>query len=566
MAVHGYVTHANRSRRWVGLLFLLYVLSFELIGTAALTFFLLFIDPEHTILTDPLGYALRYALPIALLSGFMFARLYRGHAKAVTDALDVQIVTRFEEQRFVTIAEQSCTALGVRFPRFGIIEAPEPNALTVGEGPSAGLMVATRGLLDRLDDDELAAVFAHEASHIRQGDTQILAVNHALMRTAVLWQLNNPLRIEQWQQLLLLVLLPPMLILLLAGGMITMLSIELARFARRGIKLSRDHVADGEAVRVTHFPEALVSALRKVGGRSAFGGSRRYEGLLFDGPADHEGGTHPALHERLKSIETLGSDLMSGDRQRRDTRAPARPRFGVRGACSSGTIYPTNAEGRPLHKPPTPTLRLFALRFIDPDAYRQWREATIAWWEWRSSDRRNLFGITPKMVIPVAAVCVFSIVFWWPRDNDVGKFAQTFSPSAFVRVVQTMNSGPDCTGPSYPDGLCPGYDYSPAQLAAKRRQSQVSAERPRSEGPPDSGSTFFMSLFIVTALLVGIFRPSLLKRLYGVVDATPEQLGNRSALPSPLPPELMPTPTMRTAAGPTAGGPQPGSRFGRKPT
>lgn len=552
MAVHGYVAHASRSRRFAGLLFLLYVLAFELVGTAALTLFLLILDPEHTILTNPLGYALRYALPIALLSTLMFLALYRGHAKAVIDGLDVHLVTRAEEPRFVTIAEQSCTALGVRFPRFGVIEVPGANALTVGEGSSAGLMVATRGLLDCLDDDELAAVFAHEASHIRQGDTRILGVNHALMRTAVLWQLNNPLRIEQWQQLLVLVLLPPMLVMLLAGGMITMLSLELARLARRGIKLSRDHVADGEAVRVTHFPDALLSALRKVSGRSAFVGSRRYEGLLFDGPADHEGGTHPALHERLKWIAALGGELMSDARQRRDTRTADRPRFSARKTQASRTIYPIDAEGRPLQQPPTPTLRLLALRFTDPDAYRQWREATISWWEWRSSDRRNLLGITPKMVIPVAAVCVFSAVFWWPRDNDVGKFADTFSPAAFVRVVQVMNSGPSCTGPSYPDGLCPGYEYSPAQLTAKRRQAEVSASVPRSDGPPDSGATFFMSLFIVTALLVGIFRPSLLKRLFGVVDATPEQLGARTVFPSPRAPDPTPTaapPVSRTGFG-----------------
>ena len=554
MAVHGYVSHASSSRRFAWMLFLLYVLAFELVGTAALTLLLLIFDPEHTILTNPAGYTLRYAIPIALLSAVMFVRLYRGHAKAITDALDIRLVTRNEEPRFFAIAEQSCTALGVRFPRFGIIESPEPNALTVGEGPSAGLMVATRGLLDRLDDDELAAVFAHEASHIRQGDTRILAVNHALMRTAVIWQLNNPLRIEQWQQLLVLVLLPPMLILLLAGGMITMLSIELARFARRGIKLSRDHVADGEAVRVTHFPAALLSALRKVGGRSSFVGSRRFEGLLFDGPADHEGGTHPALQERMKWIEKLGGELLDGARHRRDTRAAVRPGFGVQPSQGSRTIYPTDAEGRPLTQPPTPTLRLLALRLTNPDAYRQWREATIAWWEWRSSDRRNLFGITPKMVIPVAAVCVFSAVFWWPRDNDVGKFAQTFSPTAFVRVMETMNSGPDCAGPSYADGLCPGYDYSSGQLAAKRRQAEASAKRPKSGGPPDGGTTFFMSFFIVAFVLVGIFKPSLLKRLAGVVDATPRHFGDRSAFPLPPPHDRVPT----------AAAPPPATGFGRK--
>jgi len=52
------------------------------------------------------------------------------------------------------------------------------------------LIAVTRGLLDTLDDDELAAVLAHEASHIRHGDTKLLAANHALMRTAVVLQMQ----------------------------------------------------------------------------------------------------------------------------------------------------------------------------------------------------------------------------------------------------------------------------------------------------------------------------------------------------------------------------------------
>ena len=471
MAAKGYITNAASSRRFAGSLLVLYVLAFELIGGVALTIFLLLLDPEHTIVTNPVGYVLRYGLPIALVSALIFLRLYRGHAKAVAAALEVRMVTRANEPRFVDVAEQACTTLGVRFPRFGLIETPEPNALTVGEGPSAGLMVATRGLLDRLDDDELAAVFAHEASHIRQGDTRIFAANHALMRTAVLWQVNNPLRIEDWRQLVLLVLLPPFLVLLLAGGAVTMLSLGIARFARRGIKLSRDHVADGDAVRVTHFPEALLSALNKVGGRGAFPGSSRVEGLLFDGPADQEGGSHPAVSVRLKTIHELGKSLLDDSRQRRDTRVLSGPRF-QQPRPQPRTLYPTDSAGRPLQQPPTPTVRQMALRFTDPEAYCQLQQATIAWWEWRISDRRNVFGITPRMVIPVAAACVFSLVFWWPGDNDLSKFGSSLDPSAIVELGQGVTSGPFCTGPSYSDGRCPEYDYSAAQIEAQQKQEK----------------------------------------------------------------------------------------------
>ncbi|WP_114228269.1 MULTISPECIES: M48 family metallopeptidase [Sphingomonas] len=533
MAAKGYVSHAAASRRFAGLLLLLYVLSFELIAAFALTLVLLLVDPEHTILTNPLGYLLRYGLPVALLSAFMFWRLYRHHAEAVARMLDVRTVTCAEEPRFVTIAEQACTTLGVRFPRFGVIEAGEANALTVGEGPAAGLMVATRGLLDRLDDDELLAVFAHEASHVRQGDTRILAANHALMRTALLWQVNNPFRIEQWQQLLLVILLPPMLLLLLAGGGVTMLSLALARLARRGIKLSRDHVADVEAVRVTHYPEALLSALDKVHRRGAFAGSTRVEGLLFDGPADFEGGSHPGIAERLTAIRALGAGLMDPGRSRRDTRAPVRRRFGVAAPQEQRRVlYPADADGRPLQQPPTPTLQLLALRFTDPDAYRQWQQAQLAWWEWRGSDRRNLLGIKPKLIIPVAMAVVFSLVFWWPRDGDLGHAVRTFSPGAMVEWARTADSGPFCEGPSYPDGLCPGYDYSPAQRAAKQAEMAKRKEAAANPGPPDLGAApLLMFLFIAGMIGLSIFRPDLLKRGFGLVDATSEQLGDRNWKP-----------------------------------
>src|SRR5689334_11296608 len=144
MAVHGYITHAAHNRRCTAWLVLAYLLSFQVIGAFVLTLPLLQYDTENTILSNPAGYALRYALPIALLAAFIFWRMYAGHAKAVTQALGVRIVSRQDEPRFVQIAEEQCTALGVRLPRFGVIEASEPNAVTVGEGPTRGLIAVTR--------------------------------------------------------------------------------------------------------------------------------------------------------------------------------------------------------------------------------------------------------------------------------------------------------------------------------------------------------------------------------------------------------------------------------------
>jgi Zn-dependent protease with chaperone function len=455
MAVHGYITHAAHNRRCTAWLILGYIAAFELIGAFALIMPLLNLDHEHTILSNPLGYAVRYAIPIAAAAGFMFWVMYRGHAKAVTHALGVRIVSRQDEPRFVHLAEEQCTALGVRLPRFGIIEADEPNAVTVGEGPARGLIAVTRGLLDQLDDDELATVLAHEASHIRQGDTKLLAANHALMRTAVILQTHNPLRFENWRQMIIPVLIPPMLLILLAGSAATMFSMRLARAARRGLKLSRDYVADGEAIRVTHFPEALASAIAKVGGRGAFCGSYRVEGMLFDGPADHEGGSHPAINDRIDAINTLGRELMNPARLRRDSRVPARPVFGRRPRAVA-TNYPLDASGRPLQEPRPPKGGSLWLFLTDREAFWQWQNACIAWQEWRPGDRRNAIGLAPKLIIPLGATCVVLLFLYWPANGNFSGLMSRFNPADMVELARMTHSGPFCVGPSYPDKRCPG--------------------------------------------------------------------------------------------------------------
>lgn len=585
----GYVTHAAQNRRRLTRYVLCYIAAFQLIGAFALTVPLLIFDPLHTILSDPAGYALRYAAPLGLISALIFRHIYLGHVDAVCALVDIRDVTRAEEPRFVTIAEEQCTALGVRAPRFGVIEVDALNALTVGEGPARGLIAVTRGLLERLDDDELAAVLAHEASHIRNGDTRVLSANHALMRTAVMLQVNNPLRIEDWRQLMIPLFLPPFLPILIAGSTATMLALRMAAGARHDIKLSRDHIADGEAVRMTHFPEALVSALEKIRGHGHFEGSRRIEALLFDGPSDHDGGSHPPIADRIAAITALGRDLIAPGRARKDTRGPAavRPRFGARPKAVLAHAYACDEEGRPLEQPPIPSLSMHMLRFTDPPAYRRWNEALFAWYEWRTSDQRNVLGLTPKMLIPFVAVSAFLLVFHWPTDNDPAKFVNTFSPVKMAQVFDMVKAtGPTCEGPSYPDGKCGGTFSQTSKPARSQRPNPWSSSAPadtaaaiqsgtiagddRDSGPPDA----FIPSLMVVGLFVAIFAQKQLRQLFAVVEDLTEQAGRTmAAQPDARPRErrttLSPQPQVHTAPPPEPA-PRivpprpPGGGFGRK--
>jgi heat shock protein HtpX len=446
----GYVTHAKENRQQLWLVLALYALSIQLIGGLVAMLFIGVFDPANQLLVNPIGYFARYGLPMSLVGVAMFIWLYRAHADDIVKKLDIVPTSRIDEPRFVRVAEEQCIALGVRVPRFGIIETPEPNALAVGEGPSRGLIAVTRGLLDELDDDELGAVIAHEASHIRNGDTKVLAANHALMRTAVHLQVNNPLRFEDWRQLLLPLVLPPFMLIMLLSGMITMTSMQIARMARRGLKLSRDHIADGEAVRVTHRPDALHSALMKIGGRGAFAGSSRFDELLFDGRADGEGATHPAVVDRLTAISTLGRDLMTPGRPRRDTRTnvPVQARAPLFGR----KIDPRQFRAKPpvepkIMKPMELTNdELTKLMFNDWKGYKLHIAQCTAWYEWRESDKRNFLGLKPEMRLPVAGMVALLLTLYWPSDGDYARFAYRFSPSAWSNLMGSDSGGTFCSG------------------------------------------------------------------------------------------------------------------------
>lgn len=441
MAAIGYVTLAAENRKRLLQVLGLYVLAIEMIGGLVATFFLIAIDPAHIMLVDPPGYFLRYGIPMAMIGAALFYWIYNGHAAAVEKSLAVVNPSRVDEPRFVTIAERECIALGVRVPRLGIIEVPQPNALAVGEGPSRGLIAVTRGLLDQLDDEELAVVIAQQAAHIRNGDTQVLAANYALMRTAVLLQVNNPLRFEDWRQLLVPVLLPPMLLIMLLSGMITKASMGLARMARRSVKLSRFHVADADAVRVTHRPDALYSALVKIGGKGAFTGSQAFDDLLFDGRSDSDGGTHPAVVDRLQTISRLGGAMMRPGRPRQDTRGQdlrgesTRPTFGRKLDPAAFRAPPIPPAEKPRKPRQLNQDELLKLMLTDWKTYKEYIAACNNYYEWRESDQRDFLGLKPNMRIPVAAVAAFMMVLYWPSDGNVQTMINRFSPAFFTHMM-----------------------------------------------------------------------------------------------------------------------------------
>ncbi|MCK6460355.1 MAG: M48 family metalloprotease, partial [Planctomycetes bacterium] len=85
------------------------------------------------------------------------------------------------ELRLQNAAEEMAIAAGIPAPRLHVVEDPSLNAFACGARDRSAIVV-TRGLLERLDRDELQGVLAHETAHIRNGDTLLMTALFGLSR------------------------------------------------------------------------------------------------------------------------------------------------------------------------------------------------------------------------------------------------------------------------------------------------------------------------------------------------------------------------------------------------
>lgn len=78
------------------------------------------------------------------------------------------------ETRLYNVVEEMQIAAGLRYmPKVYIIEADYMNAFASGYSEKSAMVAITRGLMQKLNRDELQAVMAHEISHIRHLDIKL---------------------------------------------------------------------------------------------------------------------------------------------------------------------------------------------------------------------------------------------------------------------------------------------------------------------------------------------------------------------------------------------------------
>lgn len=72
--------------------------------------------------------------------------------------------------RLLDVIDKMAQQRGIKTPEVGIYPSPDANAFATGATQNSALIAFSSGILERLSDEEIAAVAGHEMTHITNGD------------------------------------------------------------------------------------------------------------------------------------------------------------------------------------------------------------------------------------------------------------------------------------------------------------------------------------------------------------------------------------------------------------
>ena len=322
----GWVEYNNT--RSLGLLFG-FVLLIQPLAAISLLLPLIYIDPAHAPWYHWGGYAARYVPLITLAAASVFAVQMWWHVKTVRRAVSFRFVDNEDEPRLCALVEPLCIAAGIFTPYVGVIDSPAMNAFACGVSARTSVIVFTRGIIDGLDDDELASVIAHELMHIRNGDARLIAAANVFLRNLALLDRSSGWKPRRYRQVAALLFVPALFVIYLGMALLSHLCLRLGFASRLLISSSREFIADAEAVRLTQHPAAFISAMQRIQGNSVIGGlPPEQDAMMFDGVTQGRLATHPRIIDRIQAIAATTGQMALDARPRRDTRGAATLRPG----------------------------------------------------------------------------------------------------------------------------------------------------------------------------------------------------------------------------------------------
>jgi heat shock protein HtpX len=240
-----------------------------------------------------------------------------------------QVESKDEAPELWRTVENLAITAGLPMPRLFIVPDDSPNAFAAGRKPEQAVVAVTSGLLERLDDEELEGVLAHEISHVRNYDVRLMTYAAVLAGSIALIS-----------QIFLRGLIfgggggrergggNPIVLAVVVVGLV--LAPIAAVVIQTAISRRREYVADASAVELTRYPQGLAAALRTISGQeipSARLSNQAIAHLMITQPLGARGkvsrlfSTHPPMEDRVARLDAMAA----GDVHRHGQPTPEPP-------------------------------------------------------------------------------------------------------------------------------------------------------------------------------------------------------------------------------------------------
>jgi heat shock protein HtpX len=226
-------------------------------------------------------------------------------------------IEKADAPQLYNVVEEISIAAGVPMPRVMVLETDALNAFATGNKVGSGTIAVTRGLLDKLNRDELQGVVAHEMAHLANLDTRYMVVVGVTVGLIAL-VCDMALRTMNWGSvqrrdnskgssgggILIVVLL-----------VVAILAPVAAKAVQMAVSRQREYLADATSVQFTRNPNGLISALGRLAEAAApFPGvSRATQHLFIVNPLKQFTSkssallaTHPDIQDRIARLRNLG--------------------------------------------------------------------------------------------------------------------------------------------------------------------------------------------------------------------------------------------------------------------
>ena len=222
------------------------------------------------------GYAVGYlfmnsgfwGVTVAMIIGFIYALTMIFQSTEIVMSMNgAREVDRNEEPVLYHVVEDMAMVAQIPMPRVYVIDDQGLNAFATGSNPQNAAVVATSGLLEIMNREELEAVIGHEVSHIRNLDIRISTIAVALasaitllssMAGRMMWWGGASRRSNDRDSggLEIILMILSLLAIVLAPLAATLVQLAISR--------QREFLADSSSVELTRNPQGMINALLKL--------------------------------------------------------------------------------------------------------------------------------------------------------------------------------------------------------------------------------------------------------------------------------------------------------------